>query len=122
MWNTMNQVGALEIITEKLGTATVVSVSGRIDTISAPEFQKRIEEALAQAQNSLCLDFGQIEYLSSAGLRSILVLANKAKSSDVDFCCCCLQDMVRRVFDLSGFTKMIPVYQTVEESFKKRQL
>ncbi len=116
----MNQIGALEIITEKLGTATVVSVRGRIDTISAPEFQKKIEEALVQAQDSLCLDFGQIEYLSSAGLRSILVLANRAKSSDVDFCCCRLQDIVRRVFDLSGFSKMISVYPTVEEALKKR--
>ena len=51
-----------------------------MDTVSAPEFQERMEDLLDQGETGILMDFGKLEYVSSAGLRSILVAAKKAKS------------------------------------------
>ncbi len=97
----------------------IVSVEGRMDTVSAPEFQKRMEDLLDQGETGILMDFGKLEYVSSAGLRSILVAAKKAKSLGGCVSCCALQDMVRKVFDISGFTSMLPVFDSVEDALKQ---
>jgi len=97
----------------------IVSVEGRMDTVSAPEFQKRMEDLLDQGETGILMDFGKLEYVSSAGLRSILVAAKKAKSLGGRVSCCSLQDMVRKVFDISGFTGMLPVFDSVEDALKQ---
>jgi anti-anti-sigma factor len=97
----------------------IVSVEGRMDTVSAPEFQERMEDLLDQGETGILMDFGKLEYVSSAGLRSILVAAKKAKSLGGMVSCCSLQDMVRKVFDISGFTAMLPVFDSVEDALKQ---
>lgn len=97
----------------------VVSVEGRMDTVSAPEFDTKMEELLNQGEKGFILDFGKLEYVSSAGLRSILVAAKKAKSADGNVCCCDLQTMVKKVFDLSGFAVIVPVFDSVDEALNR---
>ncbi len=96
----------------------IVSVDGRMDTVSAPGFQQKMEELLNQGEKRIIMDFGSLEYVSSAGLRSILFAAKKAKAAGGAVACCALQTMVKKVFDVSGFTTMIPVFDSVEEALK----
>jgi anti-anti-sigma factor len=109
----------VQIQVKKDHNVLIVSVEGRMDTVSAPEFQKRMEELLDQGETGLLMDFGRLEYVSSAGLRSILVAAKKAKSLGGCVSCCSLQDMVRKVFDISGFTSMLPVFDSLEDALKR---
>ena len=109
----------MQINVTKGQNVLIVSVEGRMDTVSAPEFQKRIEDLLDQGETGICMDFGKLEYVSSAGLRSILVAAKKAKSLGGCVSCCSLQEMVRKVFDISGFTGMLPVYDSVDDALKQ---
>ncbi|MGB6063324.1 MAG: STAS domain-containing protein [Desulfomonilaceae bacterium] len=97
----------------------IVSVEGRMDTVSAPEFQQRMEELLDREGKGILMDFEKLEYVSSAGLRSILIAAKKAKSLGGQVSCCSLQDMVRKVFDVSGFTGMLPVYDSLEDALNR---
>lgn len=96
----------------------IVSVDGRMDTVTAPDFQQRMQELLNQGETRIIMDFGSLEYVSSAGLRSILFTAKKAKAAGGVVSCCALQTMVRKVFDVSGFTTMIPVFDSLEDAVK----
>ncbi len=109
----------MQIQAKKDQNVLIVSVTGRMDTVSAPEFQKQMEDLLEQGETGIVMDFGKLEYVSSAGLRSILVAAKKAKSLGGQVSRCALQDMVRKVFDISGFTGMLPVFDSVEEALKR---
>jgi len=90
-----------------------------MDTVTAPEFDSEMEELLKQDAKRFVLDFGKLEYVSSAGLRSILVAAKKAKAAGGSVSCCALQSMVKKVFDLAGFAAMIPVFDSVEEALNR---
>lgn len=117
--NSASRETKVQIQVKKDQDVLIVSVAGRIDTLSAPEFQKRMEDFLDQGEKGILMDFGKLEYVSSAGLRSILVAAKKAKSLGGCVSCCSLQEMVRKVFDISGFTGMLPVFDSLEEALKQ---
>ncbi len=109
----------MQISVSQYQDTLVVAVDGRMDTVSAPEFDSKMEELLGQSEKGFVLDFGKLEYVSSAGLRSILVAAKKAKAAGGDLCCCNLQSMVKKVFDLSGFAAIIPVFDSVEDALSR---
>jgi anti-anti-sigma factor len=106
----------VEISVSKDQDAVIVSVEGRMDTLSSPGFQKQMEELLVQEPQRLVLDFARLEYVSSAGLRSILIIAKKVQNQGGKVICCALQPMVQKVFDVSGFTRVIPIFDSVNEA------
>jgi anti-sigma B factor antagonist len=109
----------VHISIRKDGGILIVSVDGRIDTLSASEFQSRMEELMNRDEKSVVLDLEKLQYVSSAGLRAILVAAKKAGSLGKGLSCCSLQEMVGKVFDVSGFTGMIPVFDSLEEALNQ---
>ena len=117
--NSASREAKVQIQVKKDQNVLIVSVEGRMDTLSAPEFQKRMEDLLDQGEKGILMDFGKLEYVSSAGLRSILVAAKKAKSLGGRVSCCSLQEMVKKVFDISGFTGILPVFDSQEEALKQ---
>lgn len=94
-------------IEKRFGEDTLVKVSGRIDTISAPNFEKAVDEVLEEA-NSLVFDLAGVEYISSAGLRVILkaqkVMGNKGKMKIIN-----VPEAVREIFDITGFSDFLTI-------------
>jgi anti-anti-sigma factor len=109
----------VQINIRKADNTLVVCVEGRLDTLSANEFRTRIEELLEQGGIKIVLDFEKLQYVSSAGLRSILIGAKKAKTSGGGLCCCTLQPLVCQVFEVSEFSKVIPVFDTLEQALNQ---
>jgi anti-anti-sigma factor len=66
----------MEISQETYKRVTVITVSGRVDSSSADQFEAAVTEALKSGQRNLIFDLSEVDFLSSAGLR-ILVLARK---------------------------------------------
>jgi anti-anti-sigma factor len=96
--------------------AHLLAVSGRIDAMSAPEFEKQVTEIIEQGGRLLVIDLSELEYISSAGLRSFLVIAKKIKAASGLMKLCAMQDTVKEVFEISGFDAIIPVCKTVTEA------
>ena len=92
----------------------VIYVKGRIDAVSSPEFEKKLTDWINEGENHLIVDFGGLEYISSAGLRSVLGTAKKLKAKDGKLVVSDLRDTVKEVFDISGFSTIIPISDTVE--------
>lgn len=95
-------------IREEKGYA-VVAVGGRLDALTAPEFETRGVEWLLAGHIRLVMDFSSLEYVSSAGLRSVLVVLKKAKSVGGSVVLFGLSGVVKEVFAISGFDSLLPV-------------
>jgi len=107
-------------ITHRLEDQTlVVSLAGRLDAASAPVLDKQMPALLEQAVHRVVIDLGRLEYISSAGLRSILALAKTAKAKGAKLVLGDLQEMVKEVFRISGFDRLITITDTVEAALMK---
>lgn len=99
----------MEIDNERLNEVTVVTVDGRFDATGAPEMESHCKQLLAEGSKRWVLDLGNLVYISSAGLRSLLVLAKTLKAAGGAMVLCQLTPMVREVMDISGFDKIFTI-------------
>ena len=82
-------------------------VEGRLDTTTAPELEKELKADM-DGLNALTLDFGKLDYISSAGLR-VLLTAHKAMSKKGGMKVTNVNEMVREVFDVTGFADILNI-------------
>ena len=108
----------MEFASEKRDNLTLVTVTGRMDAVTAPGFEEQCLALLEAGDNNLVADLGGLEYISSAGLRSILSTAKKLKAAQGSLAFCNLKGMVQEVFTVSGFASMFPIHATVEDALK----
>jgi anti-anti-sigma factor len=96
----------------------VVSVKGRIDAMTAPEFEKHLSDFISKGENTFLLNFNGVEYISSAGLRSILATSKKLKEKDGKILLAGLRGPVEEVFKISGFHSIFKIYDSEEVALK----
>lgn len=108
----------MEIHTRKENKAMVVTLSGRLDAVTASDFENALAGLMDQGDRTFAFDFTDLDYISSAGLRSILAAAKKLKGMDGKLSLACLKEAVREVFDISGFSAIIPIYDSVETALE----
>ena len=65
----------MDIQIKKETAATVVTITGRLDAVTAPEYESKIKAVIAGGAVLLAVDFEKLNYISSAGLRALLVTA-----------------------------------------------
>ena len=92
---------------KKEGNRLVLAVSGRLDTMTAPELESVIKDNMDGVEE-LILDFKDLEYISSAGLRVVLG-ARKAMGDKGSFAVRNLCSDVREIFDITGFSDIITI-------------
>ena len=85
----------------------VIKASGRLDTVTAPEFEKAIKDSLP-GLTELTLDFEDLEYVSSAGLR-VLLSAQKVKNVQGSMKLIHVREAVMEIFDVTGFTDILTI-------------
>ncbi|MDE0528340.1 MAG: STAS domain-containing protein [Truepera sp.] len=90
----------------------VATLTGRIDGSNASEFQKTLEAGIDPGDYALILDFEQVSFISSAGLRVVLILAKRFNEPGKEFRICTLSDPVRGVITMSGFDRIISVHES----------
>ena len=89
------------------GTSLAVAVEGRLDTTTAPELEAELKKSMESAE-SLVLYFSKLEYISSAGLR-VLLAAHKTMSGKGGMKIIHANEIVREVFDVTGFSDILTV-------------
>jgi len=96
----------MEIMRKVAGDKLELAVSGRIDTITSPDFQKSAVP-LPAGVKSVDVDLAQVEYVSSAGLRAFAVVSLAVKEAGGALAVRNLQEDVKTVFDMTGFSAML---------------
>ena len=95
----------MDIIKTVNGEDFVVSINGRLDTTTAPQFEEFIAENLSKMK-TLTLDCAGLEYLSSAGLR-VLLSAQKRLKNGMKLKNVC--ELVMEVFEMTGFVDILVI-------------
>lgn len=106
----------MKLSVESIQDKVVAKIGGSMDTVSAPQFQAELESWVAKGEKSFVVDVSELEYITSAGLRSILAVAKKVKADQGVICFCGLDGMVKEVFEMSFFTQMFPIHGTLDEA------
>ncbi|MBN2141168.1 MAG: STAS domain-containing protein [Desulfovibrionaceae bacterium] len=96
----------------------VVAVKGRMDAVTAPDFEKGCAAEIDRGEKDMIVDLGGLEYISSAGLRAILSTAKRLKAAGGGIRFCSLKGMVQEVFTVSGFSSMFPIHDALDEALK----
>ena len=99
-----------------VGNVLVAEVEGRIDGVTAREFESAVTSAIPEGGGPVVCDLASVSYVSSAGLRSILVIAKRLSKTDASFSVCGLNGSVAEVFRVSGFDKIIKTHESREDA------
>ena len=87
----------------------LIGVNGRLDTMTAPEFDRYAQAELGQENGQVVLDLHGLDYVSSAGLRALLGLTKLVEANGGKMSICGLRGEVQKVFELSGFIRIFAV-------------
>ncbi|MBP5312214.1 MAG: STAS domain-containing protein [Clostridia bacterium] len=97
----------MKITKEQSGTALTVAVNGRIDTTTAPELETVLGESLGGVEK-LVLDFKELDYISSAGLR-VLLSTQKKMNKQGEMIVKNVSESVNEVFEITGFSDILTI-------------
>ena len=92
----------------------VITPAGRIDTTTSGALEARLASALAGASPQVVVDLSGVDYISSAGLRVLLVAARRVQAGGGRLALCAMGPPVRQVFQLAGFLPLFTIEETRE--------
>ena len=98
--------------------ALVLGLFKRLDSTTARAVEERILGAVDAGDHRLVLDLTQLDYISSAGLRVLLVAANRLKVAGGKLALCGLNDHVREVLDIAGLTSLLSIHPSREAALE----
>lgn len=101
---------------ERANGTVIAKADGRIDSSNSREFHSELEAVVADSDAALVLDFEDVAYISSAGMRVILLTAKSLQKSGMKFALCSMNDSIREVFKISGFDKIIEIHHSQAEA------
>lgn len=99
----------MDLTQEKVGEVIILQVKGRIDSSTSPELNKGLMTILEVPKIRLVVDLGQLEYISSAGFRILLLAAKRADEKESRLVLCGLSAKVKQFFDLGGFLDLFTI-------------
>ncbi len=94
----------------------IFKISGRLDTTTSDQLEREINDHIDQKINNVILDFKNLNYISSAGLRVVLMLAKTMNEKKGKFFLTALNQEVYQVFEISGFLNILKVKATIQEA------
>jgi anti-sigma B factor antagonist len=106
----------MQITENKRGAVTVLELDGRLDTVTSADLNKKIMSLLSNGEKYFVLDLARLTYVSSAGLRVLLMGAKKSAGAGGRMVLANLRDMVQEVFDIAGFTNIFSIYTSQDEA------
>lgn len=107
----------MELVESSENGRIVLELQGRLDSNTSKAVEDRLAVMMDGGVNALLLDFTQLEYISSAGLRVLLVVAKRMKVAGGRLAICALRPEVREVFEISGFSKIFSIRPNRTEAF-----
>jgi anti-sigma B factor antagonist len=109
----------MEITSRIDGDLIQFQVVGRIDSWTSGNVEQAVDTAIGGGSKRMVFDMREVDYISSAGLRAILVAAKKTKAAGGGVSVFGLQAGVAEVFNVAGFGKIIPIASTDAEAREK---
>jgi anti-sigma B factor antagonist len=109
----------MELMMDEIGDVTVVRISGKLDTLTSIDVQDKLTKIIDDGAKNILIDCEKLDFISSYGLRLLLLGTQQVKRVSGQLRVCSLNAMVREVFDVSGFTEIIPVSHSQAEALEQ---
>ena len=106
----------MEIIEEIQDDINIYRLRGRLDSNTSQRLEEKLFQAISDGSKRMIVDFKDIDYISSAGLRVILKATKAIKREDGQIMLCSMQDYVREVFEIAGFDSFLPIVATMDDA------
>ena len=109
----------MEISKTKQGPVVILSLKGRLDASTAKLLEETLLDLINNAkERSFVIDFHQLDYISSAGLRVLLMAAKLLKTENGRLVLAALKDHLQEIFEITGFQGIFPIFKNQEEAMK----
>jgi anti-sigma B factor antagonist/stage II sporulation protein AA (anti-sigma F factor antagonist) len=102
-----------------IGDSVILQPAGRIELTTADGFRDILLKAVEDAGGAVILDLARLDYVSSAGLRSLMIASKAAKGQGVAIGLAAMQPVVREIVTISRFHLVFPCFDTVREAVGK---
>src|SRR5215813_554936 len=112
----------MQVSEERYGDALVLTPVGRIDNSTNNGLKSVLDSRVANCRKGgdrLVLDFSKVDYISSVGLRVLMLAAKKAREQEGTIVVAALQPVVREIFEISRFNLVFQCFGTVREALGK---
>jgi anti-sigma B factor antagonist len=106
----------MEISTEEQKQVSVIAVSGRVDSATAPELENSLKKLVESEKTQIVLDLKNVEYMSSAGLRAMVSTLKAVKRVNGDLRLASPSPRVEEVLRLAGLTSIFSIHPTRDEA------
>ena len=106
----------MQISTQDSGAVAVVSVSGRVDSATAPDLEAALKKLVDAEKTQIVLDLLNVEYMSSAGLRAMVSTLKSVKRVNGDLRIANPSPRVEEVLRLAGLTSIFSIYRSRDEA------
>lgn len=108
----------MEISEQRQGDIVILIPVGRINNDTSTSFQPKLLESVAPAGSKVLIDFSAVEYISSAGLRALMMASKQSKANNGHLAVAGLTPMVKEIFAISRFSMVVQVFETRAEAIK----
>lgn len=106
----------MEIATQEYQRVAVMTVSGRVDSATAPELESKLRALVEADKHQIVLDLKDVEYMSSAGLRAMVSTLKQVKRVNGDLRISSPSPRVEEVLRLAGLTSIFSIHSSQEEA------
>ena len=108
----------MEIIEEIHDFINIYRPKGRLDSNTSQKLEDELFQAISNGSKRMLIDFTDLNYISSDGLRVILRATKAIKRADGQIMFCCMHDYVKEVFEIAGLGSLLPIVATMDDALK----
>jgi anti-anti-sigma factor len=112
----------MEITSRQIADVTLIQVQGRIDHRTATDFENALKPhlnpCLAGEHRKLLMGLGGVDFMTSAGLRVLMIAAKTCDKQKWDIAVAALQPGIREIFKISRFDLLLKIFPTVESALE----
>ena len=106
----------MQLVEKDNGTVSVLELGGRLDSNTSKILEDKVMELLGQGKKQILMDFKEVDYINSTGLRVLLLALQQLKKIQGKLVLSSIKDYMKEVFEISGYTEIFPIYATQEEA------
>ncbi len=100
----------------EIGDWAVLAVRGEVDVYTAPRLRERLIEIISRGARRVVVDLEGVDFLDSTGLGVLVGALKRLRSNDGELDLVCTQPRIRKVFEITGLTKVFSIHESVEEA------
>lgn len=107
-----------EIQTVNRDGIVIINLKGRIDATNSGQLYDKVMEEIKDGCNKMIIDFSEVNYISSAGLRVLIVAIKSLTKNSGTFGICSINENVMKIFEISGLANLIIIHDDLETALR----